>query len=523
MIVNNYGGPSSDYPWRSFPESLRYVMCEMQASTKAPIAIHGTSLLSASSLVLQSLYDVRRPNDIGQCPLSIFSSTIAISGERKTTVDKMSLAPFSEFEKREAEKYKSNLISYESKLIAWKIEFKALESQKKQLAKNLLNVVDDDLTMRPADDLCNEKILSHLNNKPIKPRAFRSLYSNTTIEALRDGLNANVRSAGVISDEGGNVLNSMTANDFATYNSLWSDGSLQVDRVGSESYTLNDARLTWSVMIQPAAMDRFLKGRGRGARDVGFLARSLVSFPESTIGTRFIYDFPRDKQHLTQYTIRMNELLEKNLAQMEKGKYERIALEFSHEAKLRWIEAYNNIESYSYPGNYLSDISDYASKAAENIARIAGIFHSFSGFEGEISLLTMNNAIDVFIWYLNEFKRLFSPVSEVPIEQSDAHQIEVWLAGLLQSNSCKWLNGIPYVKKNDVRQFGPNSVRNNSRLNAAFEYLSFCNRARIVKFEKTYFVELNHQYFAELVNYLQIQGRENYQGLPQQNRLPNRR
>jgi hypothetical protein len=341
------------------------------------------------------------------------------------------------------------------------------------------------------------------------------------MEALLSSLYNNMPSAGIITDEGEIVLNSRASSNLASLNSLWSGSSLNVNTLGRGDMVLDGARLTWSVMVQPEAFDKFLEGKGIGARDLGFLARCLSSFPMSTQGTRFIYGFSQpSREHSNAYNSRMTYLLEMNLALLNEGEQRRAVLAFSPEAQLRWISAYNEIEAQIFPGGWLSDIKDYASKIAENIARIAAIFHGYSGFEGDITLDTMNRAINVSVWYANEFKKLFAPTPEVPIVQSDASHLEAWLAGLVQSRYCYWLNGIPFVKKNHIRQLGPNTLRNKQRLNDVLDYMEFFGKIKLVKFGKILFVELNIHYFGGLKQPLQIQGSNNYLG-QQQALLPN--
>ena len=55
------------------------------------------------------------------------------------------------------------------------------------------------------------------------------------------------------------------------------------------------------------------------------------------------------------------------------------------------------------------EIKDFASKAAENAARLAALFHLFSGKIGDISTEDMEQAITLTHWYLCEARRLLEP------------------------------------------------------------------------------------------------------------------
>lgn len=54
-----------------------------------------------------------------------------------------------------------------------------------------------------------------------------------------------------------------------------------------------------------------------------------------------------------------------------------------------------------------SSIKDFASKAAENTARLSALFHLFSGKEGQINHEEMQQAIEIIRWHLFETRRIF--------------------------------------------------------------------------------------------------------------------
>ncbi|MEI7000729.1 DUF3987 domain-containing protein, partial [Klebsiella pneumoniae] len=62
---------------------------------------------------------------------------------------------------------------------------------------------------------------------------------------------------------------------------------------------------------------------------------------------------------------------------------------------------------------FLSDFKDYASKIAENMARIAALLHYFNGDEGDVSLTAAEAAIEISAWYVDEYIKLFSKQQEL--------------------------------------------------------------------------------------------------------------
>jgi hypothetical protein len=61
-------------------------------------------------------------------------------------------------------------------------------------------------------------------------------------------------------------------------------------------------------------------------------------------------------------------------------------LEFQADAAEEWRYFCNRVETQLVSGGYLSDIPDFASKIAENVVRIAGVFHAIEASPGLSSI-----------------------------------------------------------------------------------------------------------------------------------------
>jgi hypothetical protein len=72
---------------------------------------------------------------------------------------------------------------------------------------------------------------------------------------------------------------------------------------------------------------------------------------------------------------------------------------------------------------YLSNMKDYASKMAENMARIAALLHYFEGRNEDISIKAVEAAIQISAWYVDEYKRLFSKVSEFTLVNNESDEL----------------------------------------------------------------------------------------------------
>lgn len=168
----------------------------------------------------------------------------------------------------------------------------------------------------------------------------------------------------------------------------------------------------------------------------------------------------------------------------------RVILSFSAPAQIEWERVFNNIEFSIRPGGEFCEARDYASKVAENIARLAGVFHAFEGYEGaKISVETLQSATTIVLWYSQEFIRLFSPPDPLHETIKDAYLLQDWLVKLFRSRNWQ------VIPKNFILQRGPNPLRSKDRLEWALNCL--CAGARISgsTHGRKEFVHLNLAFF----------------------------
>jgi hypothetical protein len=244
---------------------------------------------------------VQRPNGL-ESPCSLYLLTIAESGERKSTVDKIFRKPIIEFEQKQAAIYSDEIIRYEAILSAWNVEKKAiLSSIKKRTVKG------------DSCHLLKEQLIEHERTAPKKPKSRKMLYTDTTPEAMKRGIFESNGNAAIISDEAGEILFGRALTDLGAINSLWSGEPYQIDRVSSNSYSVDDPRLTLSLMIQPNPLQNYLSKPGTMARSIGFLARFLVAFPKSTQGERLIKGGTHSWNFIPEFHDRLESLLERSI------------------------------------------------------------------------------------------------------------------------------------------------------------------------------------------------------------------
>jgi hypothetical protein len=110
----------------------------------------------------------------------------------------------------------------------------------------------------------------------------------------------------------------------------------------------------------------------------------------------------------------------------------------------------------------LEAIQPFASKAAEQTARIAGVMTVFANTAArEISPETMADAIKLMIFYVNEALRITNAAA-ISRETRQAEERRVWL-------NEKWHEDC--VSAADVAQFGPGAIRETAQARRLLQYL----------------------------------------------------
>ncbi len=150
-------------------------------------------------------------------------------------------------------------------------------------------------------------------------------------------------------------------------------------------------------------------------------------------------------------------------------------LEFSPNAKVLWVDFANHVEHHLNPGGMYCEVRDAASKTAENVARMAALFHVSEGRSGEIQADSVNQALQICEWYLGEFKRIFAPAPPIPQEQLDAMSLDAWL----RSNYAT--RGEYRIKRNVLCQIGHGAIRSKARLDSALAILAQLGRIRLLQ------------------------------------------
>ncbi len=442
------------YPVESLGNVLGSAAQALHETVKAPLALCCQSVLAAASLAAQAHFDVMLP--WGQKkPLSLFLLSVAESGERKSGIDDVVLGAAKAQERLDMEGYQMELERYEADLARWKAES---DQQNKKSAGAKSQAASD-----------YEAEATYSNPKPKAPVMPLRFVSEPTVEGLYKLLAAGQPSVGLFSDEaglliGGHAMNSDNAlKTMARLCKFWDGASFDRVRAGDGSGSLYGRRLAMHQQAQPDVMAKLLSDPM--ANGQGFLARCLVAWPESTIGSRYVanFEWAGERQELKRLFVVLITLFqaEPRTAKSEQ-ELDPVELPLDEDAKQMAMAAINEFETLMQSGNDLFEIRERTAKAVENACRIAGVLAVIDDGMATraISAKHLGQGLILIQWYLKEALRIRG-AAVVPQSTTDAESLS------------KWLNerGYRAFRSRQVLTKGPSQLRNKKRLDDAIKEL----------------------------------------------------
>lgn len=442
------------YPLQVLPRRIREAIEQGHASTQAPLPLVACALFSAGSAAIQSIVEAVRPDfsgcDRATIPAVLWFLSVAESGERKTTTDRLFSAPIKERGRTEQP--------------CWQ------------------KVIGDREVIRHkrvwVDDVTAEGVRDHLYD------VFPAIFCSTT--------------------EGGKFLgghslrDSQRAQGLGAYNSLWDGEGSSVARAGKRTKYLPNVRGVLSISIQPSIVESV---HGHDFTDSGFYPRFLICQPESTIGKRFIGEDSKETRNdaavqAMRGTIRDLFDLEEQWDDTTGFIKQFRELELDNDAAQLWRGFFNKVEEAQAPGGKLEGLRGFASKAAEQVLRVSAVLHlleySTAGLQERVSAETMTAAQAVVLYHLNEAQRLLETVRPGGTDTRAAVALERWLV-----EQC---TGGRKVSTREVSQFGPSPCRHKEARDKAIQILESYGRARVVREGKQKLLEVNPEVLEEYRN-----------------------
>jgi hypothetical protein len=408
---------AAPYPVKALGSTLSEAATAIASKVQVPLAMAAQSVLAAASLVASAHADVMMP--YGQSrPLCLFFVTVAASGDRKSTADNEALWPIREREKALRDEHKDLMK-------AWRVEFAAWSAQKRKIEGKK----DIGLPER-------RELLKTLGDEPAKPLSPFLVTGDLTVEGLLKCWPDAHASLGIFTAEGATFTAGHGMNDdnrlktAANLSELWDGKPVVRLRAGDGVSILSGRRMSMHVMIQPDAAGDFLSNGT--LRDQGLLSRVLAAAPASLAGSRSYKDaHPRDVSAIKSYKERLLSILQAApaLAPSTRNELEPPALQICRNARANWRAFYDDIEERCGSAGDLAPVRDFAAKAAEHAARIAGVLAIVEDLHTkEIGDAPMRGALEIVGWYVDEASRL-QQVAKIDLRLRRAASLLQWLQG----------------------------------------------------------------------------------------------
>lgn len=458
--------PALDYPLDALGPLLGNAAKRIHGVVQAPAGLCGQSVLAAASLAVQSHADVSISGSME--PLSLWHMSIGASGERKSAADKWALREHVAFERERATTYRQQLADHEMDMSAWKAAERIASGKKGSDAESIR---------------CALYALGAAPEPPLLPWL---LLSEPTMEGLHKAYQLGRPGVGLFNDDAGDFLGGHAMNkdnrtkSAASFSKLWDNGCFDRVRAGDGATKYHGRRLALHLMVQPVIAESVLSDDVLVGQ--GFLARCLLAWPASTIGTREYQDV--DLNHdpdLARYWRRMRDLLGEAppLEQGTRNELNPRVLTLTADAMAYWMEVKNAIEA-AMLGDY-AGIHAWASKGGSQVARIAAVLTMVENPDaGVIQREAVERASELVTYHLDEAARIVG-TSSAPAKIKHAELLRDW---------C-WATGRSLIYSTDVLHKGPNAIRTADTFTAAVEQLEATGWAVWVKDGK--FIDGKHR------------------------------
>jgi hypothetical protein len=464
------------YPLDCLSPTLRDAVTEYCQFGQQPFPIVTASALSAASLAAQGLVDVVRDNGL-RGPVSLDLLTMAFSGERKTSADKRFRQAIRLWQAGKRTQLAPDEKAAAMATVAWTAERDGIVAKIKRAS----GAGDDGKRKGPSIDALKAMLADLDETRPV-PVLVPSLFiEDATPEALVLALANGWPSAALWSDEAALVIGSHAMSDqsvmrtMALLNRLWDALPFDRRRATSGNVAVRGRRLTVNLMVQPAAFAALI-GIGDGlARGLGFLARFLLSWPTSTMGTRFYRPPPAVLPALGEFDHRIRALLDMPLPfefEATDNALDPPLMQLSAPARAEWISFFDDIERTLAPGGDAASVADVAAKTAEQAVRLAAVMSVFEqGVGDEISLEFMEAGCAIAAFHLGEARRILGSAAADPVT-ADAITLLYWLRGRVGPTT-----------RRDIQRLGPARLRDKSHRDAALQRLLETDHVREVSVE----------------------------------------
>ena len=382
MTINSYALP---HAIGELPEYLRNLTFSISSSLNVDVGMTLTTLLSGMAAGVHGLKSVELPGG-GVEPLALFYFILAGPTTGKTRTHELVHAPHNA----------QDLLGYE--------EYQAAKKT-------------------GADVRLRDVIQAHTNGR-----------------GLLEGLEGVGHATAISVHEGSSVLSSYFFwRQLDIANVLWDrNHKVTLPRSNGGRVIAFNASLNLLVMVQPDIFREYLTKHGDMARGIGFLPRCLFTILPH-LGPPVCAPHVEPGNYLDECYKDVTAFLEAHREKQEAGNSEREVIRFSPSAKQLWFQLEHEHKQCS--GFQLFSSQDARNRAMQNVARLAGVIHSYYPRRlddsrlrtikeedlcriDEISTGTLKAAWALVQWHLGEFATVFPPMPIAAVAQPKLSALE---------------------------------------------------------------------------------------------------
>jgi hypothetical protein len=429
---------SKPFPMDALGAILAGAALAIGERTGAPDSMCASSVLGAAALCAQPHVDIVLPTGDVR-PVSEFFLTVAVSGERKSTVDNLALAAAYSYEARHEAGYSSAMRGHRDDVDTWK----AMRAKTEKAHKGVAGAL--------------HAALAAIGPEPEAPLDPMLLIPEPTYPGMVMLFSRGRGSLGLFADEGGlfigghGMKSEAKLETVSGLSSTWDGTAIKRIRVGEKSLSLRGRRLSVHLMAQPEVADILLNDTL--IRGQGLLSRILTAAPTSTMGSRAgAGPSSAGDIALSRYDECLERLLERPwpTAPGTRNELAPRLLRMSPEAAELWQAFADEVEGNLGPDGPLTPIAGLANKLAEHAARLAAVLAVVDNpAVVRTEARQLEAAIAIASFYGGEGLRL-----------AEASRLSPSL--LLAQKLLNWLHGAwgePLVSLPDICWLGPYALR----------------------------------------------------------------
>jgi len=408
--------PPSPFPVDCLPPVMREMVQQVAGNLQVDPVMPALFALSTISAVAANRLDVRRNGSWTEA-LSLYTVTVADSGERKSPVARAVFGALSSIER-------VMRLEHEVKI---DFEIDAQVKARETAGSNpaAANRIEDEIAR-----------LEAAKSKPPRIKLARDI----TPEALARSLARTGGHGAILDDEGmifGNLGRYSNGQPNCGLLLAAYDGDEHVtERISRDSDTIDRPTLALGLASQPIVVDDAMKSRILLER--GLLARIIFGFPVSQVGKRFEGTAaPYDPNPIIQWSTTLSNIASIPLPESTNSIP---SLALSPEALNLHIKVSDQLEQRIGPNGDLATpgVKEWAHKHAGRILRIAALLHLAAGYgpSDEIGFDAMLAAIRVGDWAIEHSRRAHAIGVEGETEASvkQCHQVLRWIVRKRQTS-----------------------------------------------------------------------------------------